>query len=223
MADLSVTKPAAGAKLSASASVEVEWLDTGGSPELSSVSQYVFTLCMGSNSDISAVATLGTVPAAEIKNRKYSIPIDRSAGTDGMYFIQVVAVSPDYVSIHYSDRFTLSGMQGQKAAPSVQDLHGPSAETMRVGPDGAPPPINSASFSIPYVSQTGSWRFAPMQAQPPATITATKWTRQYSTSACTFFATNTMKPKWYTTVTAVSYTHLKTHPLRPRKRSKTEI
>ncbi|KAM3163844.1 KRE9 domain-containing protein [Lachancea thermotolerans] len=204
VADLSVSRPSAGAKFSGSsgaASVEVEWIEAGGAPALSSVSEFTFVLCSGPNSDIQAVTKISTVQASSVAAGKHKLSIDRALVSNGMYFVQVVAVSPEYVTIHYSNRFTLEGMQGQNRALSVTDSRPPAAEIIRVGGENPPPPINSASFSIAYVSQTGSWRFAPMQSQPRATITATTWTRQHPTSACTYFASDPPQPKWYTTVT----------------------
>ncbi|CUS20291.1 LAQU0S01e03312g1_1 [Lachancea quebecensis] len=203
-ADLSVSRPSAGAKFSGNsgtASLEVEWQESGGSPALSLVSEYTFVLCSGPNSGIQAVTKLSTVQASSVPTHKFTMKIDRALVSNGMYFIQVVAVSPEFVTIHYSDRFTLEGMQGQNRALAVADSRPPAPEIIRVGGDNPPPPINSASFSIPYVSQTGSWRFAPMQSQPRATVTATTWTRQHPTSACTYFASEPPRPKWYTTVT----------------------
>ncbi|SCV05921.1 LANO_0H18118g1_1 [Lachancea nothofagi CBS 11611] len=205
VADLSVAKPIGGSEYSVSSntvSIEVEWTDVGRSPELDTVTQYVFTLCTGSNSKIQAISTLATVPATEITGNRYTVSIDREAGASGSYFLQVVAVSPEWIAIHYSNRFTITGMQGNKPAPSVNDPQGPSPETMKIGPNGGPPPIDSASFSIPYASQTGSYRFAPMQTQPGSVVTATAWTRQNPTSTCSFYATNTATPEWYTTITA---------------------
>ncbi|SCU94311.1 LAME_0F06964g1_1 [Lachancea meyersii CBS 8951] len=204
-ADLTVSKPEAGSEyfVSAdSASLDIEWRDAGMLPDLSSITQYVFTLCSGPNKKIEAVATLATVSASEVKDNKYTVIVDAQAGSSGTYFVQVVAVSPKWITIHYSDRFTITGMQGNKAAPRVNEPQAPMAETMKLGPDGPPPPIDSASFLIPYCSQTGYTRFAPMQTQPGPTVTATAWTRQNPTSSCSFYRTNTNQGKWLTTITA---------------------
>ncbi|SCU84416.1 LAFA_0D09846g1_1 [Lachancea sp. 'fantastica'] len=205
VADLAIVKPESGDEfpvLSNSASFDVEWTDAGHEPDLSSVTQYVFTLCSGPNNKIEAVTTLATVPAGEVNNKKYTVTVNPNAGASGTYFIQVVAISPEWITIHYSTRFTLSGMRGNKAAPKVNEPQSPPPETMRIGPDGPPPPIDSASFKIPYASQSGLTLFAPMQTQPGSKVTATQWTRINPTSVCTFFKTDTIQPQLKTTITA---------------------
>ncbi|CEP60444.1 Knh1p LALA0_S01e11034g [Lachancea lanzarotensis] len=204
-ADLAVVKPGSGDQISVSsnsASFDVEWTDAGNVPDLSSVTQYVFTLCSGPNNKIEAVTTLATVSAGEVTANKYTVTVDTNAGASGTYFVQVVAVSPEWITIHYSNRFTITGLQGNKAAPPVNEPQGPTPETMKIGPDGPPPPIDSASFKLPYASQTGSTLFAAMQTQPGSTVTATQWTRINPTSACTFFKAGTYKPQIKTTITA---------------------
>ncbi|SCU88728.1 LADA_0E11760g1_1 [Lachancea dasiensis] len=206
-ADLIVTRPEGGAEWSIppnshSLQIQVAWQDVGRQPDLDTVSQYVFTLCTGTNDKIQAVATLDTVAAGDVGGYQHTVSIDSSLGSSGMYFIQIVAVSSEWVTIHYSDRFTIRGMQGNLPALAVNNAQGPHPETMKIGPDGAPPPINSASFTIPYTLQTGSYRFAPMQTQPGTSVSATAWSRQNPSSSCTFFTALTNKPEWHTTITA---------------------
>ncbi|SCU78011.1 LAMI_0A03092g1_1 [Lachancea mirantina] len=204
LADLRITEPQAGAAFTATPSgleLRVAWVDAGGSPELAKVREYTIVLCTGPNSKIKAVSKLGTVPASQVRDGSLTLNVATSAGTDGSYFLQIVAAAPDGYSIHYSDRFTLRGMTGTEDARQAADVDSPSPETMMFD-NGYPPEINSASFQVTYTAQTGSWRFAPMQTQPGSRVTATTWQRQHATSAVSPFTTIMGKPNRVKTVTA---------------------
>lgn len=205
-ADVSIAKPSAGQTFTAtggSVTVDVTWQDDGADPAIKGIQSYSFTLCTGANNDITAVSTLDE--GKTIKDNKYTATIPASAGGDGVYYIQIYAVYSSGYTIHYSRRFKLSGMSGTtKASGSLSD--GPpnaqiSVKTATTTDYTATMDV-SASFSVVYTKQTGIIRFAPMQLQPGSSVTATTWTRQFPTSAVTYFSTIAPTPKQISTITA---------------------
>lgn len=183
-------------------SVQVSWLDSGTSPNIQNVESYSFLLCTGSNSGIVAVTKLAEQQT--LASNTYTASIPASAGASGVYFIQIYAVYPGGHTIHYSNRFQLSGMTGTtQTSGSLLDAP-PSAEVaVNTGTttDITATMDVSASFSVTYTSQTGVYRFAPMQQQPGSTVTATTWTRQFPASAVTYFTSILSSPSFQSTIT----------------------
>lgn len=56
LADVKITSPAAGAKLTAGSSISVEWKDSGSQPPLSDLKTYTLFLCAGGNDAASFVS-----------------------------------------------------------------------------------------------------------------------------------------------------------------------
>ncbi|ODV59897.1 glycoprotein [Ascoidea rubescens DSM 1968] len=209
--DVSISKPLSGQTFSVSGDeiiIDVKWVDSGAEPKIEEIVSYTFTLCTGSNSDITAVDVLGSnILASKITNNYFEAKIDPTAGENGVYYIQIFSVYPTGYSIHYSHRFKLSGMTGKDEASGSLNDPPPSAQYSfkktgtETETDEAPGTIDSASFTIPYTLQTGRTRYAPMQTQPGSKVTATGWTRRFPTSAVTFYKTAKPSPVVYSTIT----------------------
>lgn len=87
----------------------------------------------------------------------------------------------------YSDRFSLTGMTGttSKALVDAATAAGttvPATEDGTANDAAAADPAN-ANSDVPYASQTGLLRFAPMQSVPPTKISKTDTKPLYPTSA----------------------------------------
>lgn len=219
IADVSITAPASGKSYSASSgsvTVTVKWVDDtdddSDDTSLSKVTKYAIVLCTGSNSQIKSVKTLTTDLSKD--ELEYAAVIDDSYGPDGDYFIQVYATFSEGYTIHYTNRFELTGMSGSASdftfSASYFSVTGdsPSAQT-DIG--GGATSINSASFSVPYTEQTGRTRYAPMQTQPGSSISYTMYSTRLATSAYTPYTSispspdvwSTITPGWSYTVTSV--------------------
>jgi hypothetical protein len=110
--------------------------------------------------------------------------------------------------INYSNRFTLTGMNGiftpavTTALASVSGTTGPP--TVNNIAAAAPAAGSSAAagvYGVPYTAQTGLTRYAPMQPQPPHSITATNTQPLWPTSAFSTATTNLPIPSIVTTLT----------------------
>lgn len=209
-ADVSVATPKIGQTFSASGgstNIVVSWVDDTdddtSATSLSKVKQYSIVLCTGSSTSVHAVKSLTTnLPSA---STSYSATIEDSDGPDGSYFFQVFAKFADGYTIHYTPRFTLSGMSGSantftSFAGSYFTQTGPQP-TAQIDVGGDATTINSASFTVPYTLQTGKTRFAPMQTQPGSTVTHTMFSTRYQTSAYTPYSTIRPSPAVYSTIT----------------------
>lgn len=107
---------------------------------------------------------------------------------------------------NYSPRFALTGMTGEfSAAAQVEqdkgDTSAPAGVEMTAKTTAGSDDDAAASVRIPYTLQTGATRYAPMQTQPGARITATKASRLYPTSAYSLFTTKGPPPNVRTTIT----------------------
>lgn len=204
LADISISSPGAGKTFSGTsgvATVDVEWIDDGSDPSLSKFDTYTFKLCTGPNTNIKCFATLAEESKADITDKSYTAAIQAAACADGLFYIQVTAVTGDGYTIHYTNRFTLEGMTGAQQASGKGAS--PDAVNSATGDAGATTAltINSKSFSITYTLQTGKTRFAPMQMQPGSKVTATTWSRRFPTSAVTYYTTKLKTPVVLSTIT----------------------
>lgn len=202
-ADVTISSPTKDKTYTASGgsvTVPLKWIDDSNYPTLDKIEYYTFSLCYGPNSDISNVYTIGkqispsditVTTSGDSEVYSYDSVIPASIVGDGQYYIQVYAVVEDEGdTIHYSPRFTLSGMSGASTytytystqPPAVTEIYTSDSDSGNTG-------IDSASFSVPYTLQTGKTRYAPMQMQPGSTVTATTWTRKYPTSKVTYYST----------------------------------
>lgn len=109
--------------------------------------------------------------------------------------------------INYSSRFSLTGMTGTfppqviAGVGTVSGTNGPATENnvAQAAPGGAQQA--AGAFGTPYTLQTGLTRYAPMQPQPPKTITAKNPTPLWPTSAVQFATTFLPRPSQVTTLT----------------------
>ncbi|CAI4058282.1 hypothetical protein N7582_001068 [Saccharomyces uvarum] len=185
---------------SGQATVNVRWMHTDTTPQENDFIKYTFTLCSGTNAMIEAMATLQTLTAAELTSNEYGAVIENTAGTDGVYFIQVFAQTAIGYTIHYTNRFKLKGMKGSKVAnPSMVTIAPVPQTRITTGDLGAT--IDSKSFTVPYNLQTGVVKYAPMQLQPATKVTAKTWKRKYATSEVTYYYTLRNSIDQHTTVT----------------------
>lgn len=201
--DVQIISPKSGESFdlsSGSVQLPVEWMVTDTSPTADDIETYVFTLVSGPNAEIEAMSSLGVVPASELYDFELQFNVLNTVGTDGEYYIQIMAQTDSGYTLHYSPRFTFLGMKGGKVVSSATDTQPPKPET-RVTTAEVPLTFNSASFSLQYTLQTGAARFAPMQQQPPKKVSATVWARRHATSAVTYYSTMRKSLEQMTTIT----------------------
>lgn len=209
LADVSILQPAVGSTFSGlggTATFTVLWIDDTDDKDsptsLSKVSKYSIVLCTGSNSNIKPLKTLTT--SLTSSSLSYDASVLSSDVPNGIYFVQVYAQFPDGYTIHYTPRFSLTGMNGQTNTitfpASLLSISGdgPDAQ-LQVG--GTQISINSASFTVPYTLQTGKTRFAPMQMQPGTLVTHTMYSTRHPTSAYTPYTSLSPSPNVYSTIT----------------------
>lgn len=205
-ADVSISNPSSDQTYDASdgsTTVTVKWIDDGNDDlSVDDVTKYSIVLCTGSNSNIQAVKTFTTLLSKSSKS--YDAKIEDTYGPDGYYFIQVYAQYSDGYSIHYTNRFELTGMSGSAdsftfAASMFSISTGDKASPQTdITSDGS---VNSASFSISYTAQTGRTRYAPMQLQPGSVVTYSMYSRRLATSAYTPYTSISPSPNVYSTIT----------------------
>ncbi|KAH3685385.1 hypothetical protein WICPIJ_003623 [Wickerhamomyces pijperi] len=219
LADVAMYKPTRGSTYTVSGSsvtVPVVWIESNSDPKLTTMESYSFTICTGPNNNINGIKTLVKVSASDITGYSYDLEIPASIGADGLYYVQVYAVTDEGgYTIHYSYRFTLSGMTGTIQPSGSLDADPPSSQ-IRLD-TGATSTMNasqsSASFALPYSLQTGITRYAPMQTQPGSKVSLTTWTRKFPTSSVSYYSTiinslaqkTTLTPGWdYTISSAIN-------------------
>lgn len=133
-------------------------------------------------------------------------------GGPSISFLKIISPVTGGTITNYSPRFSLTGMTGifppnvLAGIKEVSGTEGPPTEKPNVnqpGPAGAT--ASSASFGIPFASQTGQIFYAPMQKRPGTKITAQTISPAYSTSSVTL-ATTILPPPVQTTTFTVSLT-----------------
>ena len=112
----------------------------------------------------------------------------------------------------------MTGVFPTVLAPIASTAAPPSAGAIVAGAAAVVPaaqiPDNPAMYSVPFMSQTGIWRYAPMQPVPPKKITATDTKPLFPTSAFdiakTFLATPTVRQTTTQVQTFVVTSHANT-------------
>lgn len=121
-------------------------------------------------------------------------------------FLKILLPVPNGIVTNYSPRFSLTGMTGKFAddvAAAIQEVSGtdgpPTEKPGEVAPgaDAA-----SASYAIPFASQSGQIFYAPMQRRPGPKITAKTISAAYPTSSVQIAKRNLPPPVPTTTITA---------------------
>ncbi|CAN6671861.1 cell wall synthesis protein Kre9p [Trichomonascus vanleenenianus] len=203
---------------SASQGITVKWTLDSNDPTTSQLQNPTLSLCTGPNSNIYCFKTpLQSGFTLTAKSLVASLAELSTEGASGSYYLQFYAgLATGGHSIHYSDRFTLTGMTGSKQPSSGGDTTPP--------PDDVETGGNPSSLAgVPYTAQTGNTRLAPMQTQPGTTVTRPlKVTRRNPTSAVTYYSTprmaaaqqqTTLTPSWsYTFSAATNYASARPTP-----------
>lgn len=206
LADVSISNPSIGQTFDGSdgtATVSVKWIDDGNDQvPLKDVEKYSIVLCTGPNNNIKPVKTYTTSLSGS--ETGYDLSIKASDVPNGEYFVQVFAKVKNGYTIHYTNRFKLTGMSGSAGSftfpGSLFSVTG-DKPTPQIDVSSSSQTINSASFTVPYTLQTGTWRFAPMQLQPGTTVTHTAYSTRHPSSAYTPFTSISPSPNVYSTIT----------------------
>ena len=205
MADMEFTAPNAGKTYTASGgkvSVEIKWDDDGSDLNFKDIKKYIVSLCTGPNDDIECTSI---EQVSDLTKKSYTASIDASAFPNGWYYFQMYNTYDLGISILYTDRFQLKGMDGgSKTFGSTMSLSvaltatgdAPAATTQ-----ADDKPIDSRSFSITYAKQSGKTKYAPMQTQPGSTITYKSMSRRFATSSYSAYSTYRKSPNVMTTLT----------------------
>lgn len=218
--DISITAPVAGTSFSSSGSIVVKWKDSGAAPSLSDLTTITILVCTGPNAKINCFYT--ALPAQSLAglNGQYSVPVASVAklAASGPFFLQLYASGPGGFTIHYTDRFALSGLTGP-LIPSDGGDTAPPANVVNYAAGGAAAstlnPLTGAT--VPFSLQSGAIKYAPMQMQPGPKVThKLSATRRYPTSSVSYFTTWTMQPLQVTTMTpSITYSVSQYHNWAP--------
>ena len=202
--EVSVTLPSYGTRFdlsSGSAVISVEWsINENPGPQKGEILEYIFTLVSGPNFNIEAFETVGKADAKQVEEQRFQFPLSNTVGADGWYYIQVMALTENGHTIQYSPRFQLIGMAGGRVPQLATEVQQPQRE-LRMTTLDILAGMNSFSFSVPYRSQRGLAKFAPMQTQPPTKVTKTAWSMQNPTSSVSYFKSKKRGREQLTTVT----------------------
>uniref|UniRef100_A0A060T5B8 ARAD1B06050p n=1 Tax=Blastobotrys adeninivorans TaxID=409370 RepID=A0A060T5B8_BLAAD len=182
---------------SASSTMKITWTDDGSDPSLDDLTSANILLCTGPNDDIHCFDDAYVAKGIDPSAKKYSADLSTvsSLGDDGNYYLQFVSeYKGGGQTLHYSDRFKLTGMTGSYKATGSGDPP--------TGENDANLPSPSSLISVTYTLQTGPTRMAPMQLQPGTSVDLSKsWSRLFPTSAVTYFTTYGSAAKFKTTLT----------------------
>lgn len=208
-ADYSFTAPTQGSTYAVTSSITVGFEDDGDAPAFSDIKSTKVLLCTGPNTAIKCFDSyvVGSfVPTSSQTTYVADISSLATVGSNGPYYFQFysTATAGGY-SIHYTSRFNLTGMSGTVKA---------SDGGFTVPPDGSSSVGSTSTVditkmnTIPYLSQTGRTRYAPMQMQPGTKVThALSASRRFPVSSVTYFSNYKLKPEVKTTMTpSWSYT-----------------
>lgn len=134
------------------------------------------------------------------------------ASVDNAYFLKIISAATGGSVINYSDRFSISGMDGTfppvvtEGLRTVSGTAGPPTQNdiqavQQPGAGGATPAAASGEFTVAYTLQTGLIRYAPMPPMPGTSVTAQGASRQWPTSAYTVYPSPAGTPNAITTMT----------------------
>lgn len=189
------------ASYTTSQTMTITWTDSGSSPTFAQLTTATILICTGSNAEIQCFGAMPLGSGIAVANGQLSVALStiEAVGGDGPYFIQITALDgTSGNTIHYSNRFTMSGMTGTIAATSGGDTTPPAAQ-INIALD---PSQQSLSILVPYTLQTGPTRYAPMQLQPGTTVTRPlSAVQRLPTSAVTLYKSAQGSPNVMTTLT----------------------
>jgi len=215
-ADVEFTTPAAGATLTAGGTIAVAWKDSGDAPSISDLSTYQLFLCAGGNDDDNFIQltqlTGGTAAGSFSAGNSLSATVSAGVGASetNAYFLKMVSVATAGGTVtNFSPRFSITGMTGTfppNVIAGIQTITGTAgpatvndvSDTPAAGGAAA---AGAAGFSVAYTLQTGLTKYAPMQPQPPTSITATNTSPLFPTSSVSIATTWLPTPSQVTTFT----------------------
>jgi hypothetical protein len=204
-ADYSISSPAAGQTFAASTPITIKFEDDGSVPAMTDLTSTQVLLCTGSNSAITCFSKsiVGTfTPSESTTSYDANLASLTSLGSNGRYFFQLYSVGSGGSTIHYTERFTLTGMTGTTKATDGGDTTPPTGSNSFNTGSSDDNAVILKSNTIPYLSQTGRVRYAPMQMQPGSKVThALSASRRFPTSAVTYFTDYSLRPYPVTTKT----------------------
>lgn len=154
--------------------IPVVWLESGLQPLLPQIVNYTFALCRGPRDDIESVVKLGTnIRASKLSNTTHNSFEAKLSNTkaleDDYYYIQIVASGKEFNTIHYTNIFYLlseevypdQDLLYARPPPPVTNFYSQLKETST---------IDTKSYFVPYLEQTGSVKYAPMQPLPSKSV-----------------------------------------------------
>ncbi|KAF7897860.1 uncharacterized protein EAF01_008826 [Botrytis porri] len=209
--------PAAAAVETAATPFTVTWADNGDAPAIADVTTYQLDVCAGSNSGadlkviyaVTASATLGSTLSTSV-----TVPAASGSSVTNAYFMRMIATTASGTVTVYSKRFSISGMTGSFGATyTITGTDGPAtvnnvADTAVASSSGT---ANEGVYGIPYQSQTGLTRYAPMGRMPGTAITATNTEPQYPTSSVSLATAHLDPATIYTTLTQAQTASFASH------------
>ncbi|TGO36380.1 hypothetical protein BHYA_0126g00060 [Botrytis hyacinthi] len=210
--------PAAGAVETAATPFTVTWADNGDAPAIADITTYQLDLCAGSSTGadlaviypVTASAALGSTVSTSV-----TVPAARGSSVTNAYFMRMIATTASGTVTVYSNRFSISGMTGTFAAPyTITGTAGPAtvnnvADTAVASSSGT---ADEGVYGIPYQSQTGLTKYAPMGLMPGTAITATNTEPQYPTSSVALATTYLSPATIDTTLTQAQTASFASHP-----------
>jgi len=134
------------------------------------------------------------------------------ADVENAYFLKMISAATGGSVINFSDRFTISGMDGvfpsvviaglqtvsgTAGPPTVNDIQA----VQQPAAGGGTPAIAPGDYAVAYTLQTGPIRYAPMPPMPVTQISAKGQSRQWPTSAYTVYPGPAGSPNAITTNT----------------------
>jgi hypothetical protein len=135
------------------------------------------------------------------------------ASVDNAYFLKIISAATGGSVINFSDRFSISGLNGvfppvvTAGLKTVSGTAGPATQNdiqavqnPGAGAGGAPAAAGG-EYTVAYTLQTGEIRYAPMPPMAVTKITAKGQSRQWPTSAYTVYPAPAGTPNAITTNT----------------------
>jgi hypothetical protein len=135
------------------------------------------------------------------------------ADVENAYFLKMISAATGGSVINYSDRFTISGMDGVfppaviAGLKTVSGTAGPPTENdiqavqQPAAGAGGTAAIAAGDYTVAYTLQTGPIRYAPMPPLAVTKISAKGQSRQWPTSAYTVYSGPAGSPNAITTNT----------------------
>ena len=142
-----------------------------------------------------------------------SITQGLGASVENAYFLKIISAATGGSVINYSDRFSISGMDGvfppvvTAGLKTVSGTAGPPTENniqavQQPGAGGAATPVVAGGgYTVAYTLQTDPIRYAPMPPMAVTQITAKGQSRQWPSSAYTVYPAAAGSPNAITTQT----------------------